>query len=154
MSENYWPSLSSSPALSDEEIAALRAERKRRREGYKELRVKTSQHDEPQFGPSLGDSSLTHHPWSADANENEKLPTDSGKAQDPEVARLREQLAAAEHIAELRAELEVAQTDLRDLQDHITLLNEQIDIATKEKEVTVSPQKEPEDDDKSFGRQE
>ena len=38
--------------------------------------------------------------------------SDAGGPEDPEVAKLREQLAAAERLAELRAELEAARAGM------------------------------------------
>ena len=46
--------------------------------------------------------------------------TDSGGPEDPEVAKLREQLAAAERVAELRAELAAAQADLETTEREIS----------------------------------
>ena len=57
--------------------------------------------------------------------------SDTGGPEDPEVARLREQLAAAERAAELRAELEAAQAHLQATEDEIAALAKETEEASK-----------------------
>jgi len=77
--------------------------------------------------------------------------SDTGGPEDPEVARLREQLAAAERVAELRAKLDAAQSDLNLIEREIASITDHSDDLKRLGEKLRAEQKSDEDPQQNQG---